>query len=917
MEDKKHPFAIKPQLIWHLYYYCIIAAIDTRCLPVVCSITLRRFYGINHPKIKPMSKNLLIVESPAKAKTIEKILGGDFEVLSCYGHIRDLEKDEMGIDLNNNYLPRYKVPDEKLKVVNELRQKARKAREVWLASDEDREGESISWHLAEVLGLDPASTKRIVFHEITAPAIKKAVANPRTINMDLVNAQQARRVLDRLVGFELSPVLWRKIGMQRSLSAGRVQSVAVRLIVEREREINHFNTESSFKIEAVFNAKDINGRPVNFRADGPAKIRQQETAEAFLNSCRNARYKVADVSVKPTKRSPAAPFTTSTLQQEASRKLGYGVSKTMLIAQKLYESGKITYMRTDSIALSDTAMAAIQKEVKSSYGDQYYQPRKYRNKNESAQEAHEAIRPTYMDSHSIADEEGRRLYELIWKRTIASQMSDAEFEKTTAKIDISTNKEQLTATGEVMKFDGFLKVYFEGKDEEDEEDREGILPPLQAGQLLDFIEMTATEKFTRPAPRYTEASLVKKLEELGIGRPSTYAPTISTIIKRNYVEKRDKEGVKREVRLITLDPANNLNKKVLVENTGAEKAKLFPTDLGMVVTDFLKQHFKDVMDYGFTAEIEEDFDEIAGGRKSWSKMIDEFYKPFHNQIDVTLETAERAKGERVLGNDPETGKKVIARMGRFGPMVQIGESTEEDKPRFARLKANQSIETISMDEAMDLFKLPVVLGEYQDKEVAVSVGRFGPYIRWGEDFVSLPRGEDPLTVDMDRAVEMINEKQQADAPIATVQGLPVTKGKGRFGPFIKWNDLFINVPRAYNFDQLSQKDCQELIDKKLDKEANRFIKQWPEEKIAIENGRWGPFIRFGKQMLKITGRSDKGKYTPEELAELPLDEIKKMIEAQVPDAFAKKTAVKKTAAKKTATKKTAAKKSTARKAGAR
>lgn len=840
-----------------------------------------------------MSKNLLIVESPAKAKTIEKILGNDFEVKSCYGHIRDLEKDDMGIDLNNNYQPRYIVPEDKQKVVKELKQFAKKAREVWLASDEDREGESISWHLAEELGLDPKQTKRIVFHEITAPAIKKAVENPRLINMDLVNAQQARRILDRLVGFELSPVLWRKIGMQRSLSAGRVQSVAVRLIVEREREINNFVPVSAYKIEALFSANDINSKPVVFKAGGPDKIAQQETAEKFLDSCKGAKYTVTDVTVKPAKRSPAAPFTTSTLQQEASRKLGYGVSKTMLLAQRLYESGKITYMRTDSINLSETAMQDIEKEVKSSYGNKYYQARKFKNKNESAQEAHEAIRPTYMENHTANDEEGSRLYDLIWKRTIASQMSDAEFEKTTAKISISTNKENLTAAGEVMKFDGFLKVYNEGRDDEDEDDTEGILPPLRISQWLDFREMRATQKFTRPAPRYTEASLVKKLEELGIGRPSTYAPIITTIMKRNYVEKRDKEGVKREVNVLKLKK-DEIKKEVHTENTGAEKGKLFPTDLGMVVTDFLKQYFKSVMDYSFTAQIEEEFDEIAEGKMQWNNMIDDFYKPFHTTIEHTLEKAERAKGERELGIDPQTGKKVIARMGRFGPMVQIGDTgNEEEKPRFARLKANQSIETITLDEAIDLFKLPLSLGEYEGKEVAVNMGRFGPYVRWGEEFVSLPKGEDPLTVDLDRAIELINEKQTADAPIAIYEGQPVTKGKGRFGPFVKWNDLFINVPRAYNFDNLTQPDVEELIEKKLKKEANRYIQQWPSEKISIENGRWGPFIRFGKKMLKVMGKGEKGRYTPEELARIPLDEVKKMILAQVPDAFKKKTSSKK------------------------
>ncbi len=861
-----------------------------------------------------MAKNLLIVESPAKAKTIEKILGKDFEVKSCYGHIRDLEKDDMGIDVNNHYQPRYKVPEDKERVVRELKQLAKKSGEVWLASDEDREGESISWHLAEVLGLDPNVTKRIVFHEITAPAIRKAVDNPRKINMDLVNAQQARRVLDRLVGFELSPVLWRKIGMQRSLSAGRVQSVAVRLIVEREREINHFIPESSYKIEAYFTADDIHRKPVTFKAEGPTRMQTQIDANAFLESCKGANYSVTDIQVKPAKRTPAAPFTTSTLQQEASRKMGYSVSKTMLLAQKLYESGKITYMRTDSINLSDTALDDIRNQVTQAYGKEYHQPRKFKNKNENAQEAHEAIRPTYMNQTSVEDEDVRRLYELIWKRTIASQMSDAEFEKTTARIKVSTNQEILSATGEVMKFDGFLKVYLEGKDEEDEENSEGMLPPLTVGQQLNFSQMTATEKFTRPAPRYTEASLVKKLEELGIGRPSTYAPTISTIVKRNYVEKREKEGTKRDSAILRLTPKNTIEKEVVQEITGAEKNKLFPTDLGLVVTDFLKQYFTKVMDFGFTAKIEEEFDQIAAGKISWSHMIDGFYKPFHETIEHTLENAERAKGERELGIDAETGKKVIARMGRYGPMVQIGDtSNEEEKPRFAKLKASQSIETITMEEAMQLFSLPRTLGEYEGQELTVNLGRFGPYIKMGDQFISIPKGEDLHEMELERAIQLINEKQQADAPIAYYESLPVTKGKGRFGPFIKWNDMFINIPRAYHYDNLSKKDIDELIGKKIEKEANRFIRQWPEEKISIENGRWGPFIRFQKKMLKLGRKADGTKYEAADLAEIDLELIKKMIEEQVPNAFAKKT---KAPAKKAAVKKTAgktAKKSTATK----
>lgn len=857
-----------------------------------------------------MAKNLLIVESPAKAKTIEKILGSDFEVKSCYGHIRDLAKDDMGIDISNNFMPHYIVPEEKERVVKELKSLAKKSDEVWLASDEDREGESISWHLAEVLGLDAATTKRIVFHEITKPAIQKAVQNPRTINMDLVNAQQARRVLDRIVGFELSPVLWRKIGMQRSLSAGRVQSVAVKLIVEKEREINHFVSSSSFKIDALLAATE-NGRSISFKAEGK-KYDTEEGAAAFLKSCINAQYKVTDIQVKPGKRTPAAPFTTSTLQQEASRKLGYGVSKTMLLAQKLYESGKITYMRTDSVNLSETAMEDIKKEIGRNFGSNYIQVRRYKNKNENAQEAHEAIRPTYMENHTVEDMDLKRLYELIWKRTIASQMSDAELEKTTVKINISTNNEELTASGEVLKFDGFLKVYMEGTDEEEhdepkEGDGDSRLPAMTNGQVLDFKQMKAIERFTRPAARYTEASLVKKMEELGIGRPSTYAPTISTIIKRNYVEKKDKEGVKRSVRIMVLKD-NNIQQTIEQENTGAEKSKLFPTDLGLVVTDFLNQHFNKVMDFSFTANIEEEFDKIAEGKINWGKMVGNFYQPFHVDVEHTLETAERAKGERELGTDAVSGKPVIARMGRYGPMVQIGKAEDEEKPRFAKLKANQSIETITLEEAMDLFKLPLTLGEHEGLEVSVNVGRFGPYVKWGEQFVSIPKGEDLMTVELPRAIEIIQAKQKEDAAIGYYEDKPITKGKGRFGPFIKWNDLFINVPRAYNYDTLTQQDCNELIEKKLEKEANRFIQQWPAEKIAVENGRWGPFIRFGKKMLKIAPRADKGKYTAEELATVSLEDVKKMIEAVEPNAFAKKVAAKKAPAKKAVAKKAVAKK---------
>jgi len=761
-----------------------------------------------------MAKNLLIVESPAKAKTIEGILGKDFEVKSCYGHIRDLEKSEMGIDIKNNFQPSYIVPAEKEKVVKELRSIAKKSDEVWLASDEDREGESISWHLAEVLGLDPKTTKRIVFHEITKPAIEKAVQNPRTINMDLVDAQQARRVLDRIVGFELSPVLWKKIGMKGGLSAGRVQSVAVKLIAEKEREINQFTPVSSFKLEALLAATDVNNKTVPFKADG-SKCNNANDAEKFLQSCVGAKYTVKDIVVKPGKRTPAAPFTTSTLQQEASRKLGYGVSKTMLLAQKLYESGKITYMRTDSVSLSDTAMEAIKAEIGKSYGDKYLQIRKYKNKNESAQEAHEAIRPTYIENPTVDDSDLNRLYELIWKRTIASQMSDAELEKTTAKIDISTNHEELTASGEVLKFDGFLKVYMESSDDEDaEEEDESRLPNLKPGQALAFTQMTATEKFTKHSARYTEASLVKKLEELGIGRPSTYAPTISTIIKRNYVEKRDKEGIKRDFRLLCLKN-DKIEKLTEQENTGAEKTKLFPTDLGLVVTDFLSLHFDKVMDYSFTADIEKEFDEIAEGKIKWNTMVSDFYTPFHAGVTHTLETAERAVGERILGTDA-TGKTILARMGRYGPMVQIGLPDDEEKPRFAKLKVDQSIETISMEEAMELFKLPRILGLFEDLEVSVNIGRFGPYAAHDKKFYSLNKEMDPYTVTLEEVSPMIAEKRKA-------------------------------------------KD-------------ERTIKVFEKEKIQLLRGPYGPYIKQGLRNFKLN------KEQQEKVAELTIEEVKAIIE---------------------------------------
>lgn len=778
-----------------------------------------------------MAKNLLIVESPAKAKTIEKILGKDFEVKSCYGHIRDLKKEDMGIDIENQYQPSYIIPPDKEKVVKELKSLAKKAEEVWLATDEDREGEAISWHLCEVLKLDPAKTKRIVFHEITKPAILSAVQNPRTVNMNLVNAQQARRVLDRIVGFELSPVLWRKMSAKNNLSAGRVQSVAVRIIAEREREINAFTPTSSYKIEAHFSEEGSTSKKSVFKAEGK-KQPDAKSAEEFLKSCINAEYTVKDIQVKPSRKSSAAPFTTSTLQQEASRKLGYSVSRTMLLAQKLYESGKITYMRTDSVNLSETAMEAIKNTIISQFGEKYYQGKQYKSKSQSAQEAHEAIRPTYMENSTDDDPETRKLYELIWKRTIASQMADAELEKTTAKIEISTNKEELVAQGEVLKFDGFLKIYMEDKDDDEVEDEStsGMLPPLKVGQKLNLVEMLAVERFTRPAPRYTEASLVKKLEELGIGRPSTYAPTISTILKRGYVEKRDKEGTPREYTVFKLKNDKILAEKE-VENTGAEKGKLFPTDLGLVVTDFLKEHFEDIMDYNFTARIEQEFDEVAEGKLQWNKMIDDFYNPFKKDVEETIEHAERISGERELGIDPASGKKVIARMGRYGPMVQIGSANDEEKPQFAKLKNTQSIETISLEEALELFKLPRTLGEFEDKQVTVNIGRFGPYIQHDGKFYSLGKNYDPYEVTLEEAIPIIVEKREA--------------------------------------------------------KEKKTIKVFEKEKIQVLNGPYGPYLKQGLRNYKLP------KELQEKAADITLEEAKKIIEELKANPPKKKAAKKK------------------------
>lgn len=849
-----------------------------------------------------MSKNLVIVESPAKAKTIQKYLGKDFEVKSSFGHIRDLPKKGMGIDLSN-FNPDYEVSADKKKLVSELKAAVKKADVVWLASDEDREGEAIAWHLAEELKLKPENRKRIVFHEITKNAILKSIENPRDIDQNLVNAQQARRVLDRIVGFEMSPVLWKKV--KPGLSAGRVQSVAVRLIVEREKEIREFVPKASFKLDGIF----LNKAGQEISAKLKKDFNKQEEAEKFLEQARTAEFKVLNVETRPGTRSASAPFTTSTLQQEASSRLGYNVTNTMRLAQRLYEEGYITYMRTDSVNLSQEAIEGAKKQIVSEYGAAYSAPRNYTTKSASAQEAHEAIRPTDFAVKTIGDAQLNRLYQLIYRRTLASQMANAKIEKTVIEIGNAKLPQHFEAQGEVIIFDGFLKAYGIVKTEdEDDENNEKLLPKVAVGEILDYKKITATEKFTRPGARYTEAGLVKKLEELGIGRPSTYAPTIQTIQNREYVDKREIEPQTREVVKISL-AKDTIKKEILEEKFGGDKNKFVPTDTGEVVSDFLTDNFKEILDYGFTARVEESFDEIANGDQKWKQMMTDFYSKFHPRIEDVEENADRATGDRLLGVDPKTGKNVHARIGRFGAMIQIGETEDEEKPIFASLMAGQNIATITFEEALELFRLPFDLKEVDGQPVSVGVGRFGPYVKWGETFISIPKGEDPLSVDQKRAEEIINEKKVADAPIATYKGEPVTKGSGRFGPFIKYKDIFVNVPKRYDFENLSQSDINELIDAKLEKEANRYIQQWEKEKISIENGRWGPFIKFGKAMFKIPKKADETKYEADELKAVSLDEVKKWITDQDPKAFAEK---KKPAARKAAApKKTAAAKKTA------
>ena len=810
-----------------------------------------------------MSKNLVIVESPAKAKTIEKYLGNDFKVVSSYGHISDLPSKEIGVDVENNFKPKYIISNDKKDVVKDLKKKADSADFIWLASDEDREGEAIAWHLSETLKLEKNKTKRIVFREITKNAILKAIENPREIDYNLVNAQQARRVIDRLVGFEISPILWRKV--KGGLSAGRVQSVAVRLLVDREKEINDFVPSSFFKVVGRFN--NLNNS--EFTAQLSSNFNSEDEARDFLNKSIDGKFTIASIDKSPIKKSPSAPFITSTLQQEASRKLGFSVSRTMLAAQKLYESGNITYMRTDSVNLSNEALNSAKEVISKQYGENYSLRRKYSNKNKAAQEAHEAIRPTNLEKFEVQmDSDQTRLYKLIWLRTIASQMSDALLERTIFKIKSNAYQNEFISKGEVVKFDGFLKVYIASVEDSEDEENGNILPELTVGENLRNIKMVATQKFSKPPFRFTEAALVKKLEELGIGRPSTYAPTITTIQNRKYVSKGTFEGEKRmytELNLIS----NNIETIKSKEIIGSDKGKLVPTEVGIIVTDFLVNNFNNILDYNFTASVEQDFDKIANGDKEWTSILKDFYGSFHLNVEDVKENATRETGERTLGNDPQSGRKVIVRLGKFGPMVQIGTVEDEEKPIFAGLLPHQKIGKITLEESLELFKLPCYLGDFENVKVESNTGRFGPYVRHNNIFVSLPKGLNPLEVTLERAIELILEKRKADAPIGNYEGHDISKGKGRFGPFIKWNGLFINVNKAYDFDNLSQEDCIKLIEEKKKKEAEKILKVWEDQGIRIEKARWGRFnVIKGKTKIELPKGTDVEKLSKDDVIAL-------------------------------------------------
>ncbi len=797
-----------------------------------------------------MPKNLVIVESATKAKTIEKILGQDFKVVSCVGHISDLPVKELGVDVENDFKPKYIIPTEKKPVIKDLKKYVSESEKVWLASDEDREGEAIAWHLYENLNLTNKDYDRIVFHEITKKAILNALDSPREINYNLVNAQQARRVLDRLVGYELSPVLWRKV--KTGLSAGRVQSVSVRLIVEKEREIKNFKTNSTYKSIGTFK----NSTGVNLKAELNNKFDSAEEVIAFLQQNINSTYTVSNLEKKPAKKSPTPPFTTSTLQQEASRKLGFGVTRTMSTAQKLYEAGLITYMRTDSVTISEEAKSSILSKIESKYGESYVNLRNYKNKNKSAQEAHEAVRPTDISVEDISsDYDQQRLYQLIWRRTISSQMSDAQIERTVVNINSNSFDEIFIARGEVIKFDGFLRVYIEGTDDETKEEKD-TLPQLNVNENLDLINIISRESFSRPPSRYTEASLVKKLEELGIGRPATYATTISTIQNRGYVSKGDNEGQERIYKSIELKNGD-ITEITSTEKTGSNKGKLVPTDIGIIVNDFLVDNFNNILDYGFTAEVEKSFDKIAEGNQNWTDIIKQFYTDFHLNVNIVKDTAERQSGEKILGDDPVSGRVVKVRLGKFGPIAQIGTVDDEDKPIFASLTTEQQLDTITLDEALELFKFPKEIGTYNGEIVTVNNGRYGPYLKYSSKSISIPKEIDPHSVDIDSAIPLIDEKLKADEPIHIYNDLPVTKGKGRFGPFIKWNEMFINVNKTYDFDDLTIDNIEELIEIKLKKEKEKLIAEWVDEGIKLEKGRWGrSVISMGKKKIEIPKEID-------------------------------------------------------------
>lgn len=814
-----------------------------------------------------MPKNLVIVESPAKAKTIGKFLGEEYVVKSSVGHIRDLPKKDMGVNVDKDFEPVYEISPEKRQVVSELKELAKESQVVWLATDEDREGEAISWHLMEALGLSEEKTRRIVYHEITKTAIQEAFANPRSIDKNLVNAQQARRILDRLVGYELSPILWKKV--RPSLSAGRVQSVAVRLLVEREREINEFAISTYYKVAGIFSVGDEGGKSTSFRAELSEKLKTEEEARALLEKLKSATFSIKNIEKKPSKRTPAAPFTTSTLQQEASRKLGFSVSQTMTVAQHLYENGKITYMRTDSVNLSGFALNAARNEINRLFGDNFWKKRQYTTKSANAQEAHEAIRPTFLANRTIDtdDDRERKLYELIWKRTIASQMADAELEKTTITISQDKTENVFLAQGEIILFDGFLKVYMEGTDEE-EENEEGILPSVTIGQNVAMQEISATQRFTQPPARYTEASLVKKLESLGIGRPSTYAPTISTIIKRNYAVKEPREGKERQYATYLLKEGQ-ISSEIKSEIHGAEKGKLYPTDIGIIVNDFLQLYFPDIMDYNFTARVEEEFDEIAQGKMSWKAMLKKFYQPFHRDVKKTAEESERASGERVLGKDPKSGREILVRVGKFGPMAQIGRQDDKVKPIYASLRKGQMVDTITLEDALDLFKLPRTLGEHEGKEIVVSIGRFGPYIKYGEEYISLPKTEDPYTVTLGRTIEIITSPR-LPRKIGTYEGQEIIAAKGIFGNYLKYGNTNAPLPKQFDPFLVTLEEAIPIVKAKMERDATKHIKSWEEDRrVKVVYDRWKkPSIQAGKKFFRIPKDKDPAELTLEECLQI-------------------------------------------------